>query len=88
MKTTPVNTKQRVRVESKILDGDLGHVLDTGTIRIDPRQSERERLHTLVHEWLHVALPELPERDIRKLERSLGGMLWRQGYRRRKILKK
>ena len=85
MKTTMVNTKPRIRVQQRLLRGnEVGHVLDTGTIRIDPRQSERERLHTLAHEWLHVALPQLPERDIRKLERSLGGMLWRQGYRRKK----
>jgi len=85
MKVTPVNTRPRVRVQLRQLRGnEVGHVLDTGTIRIDPRQSERERLHTLVHEWLHVAMPQLPERDIRKLERSLGGMLWRQGYRRKK----
>ena len=61
---------------------------DFGWIEIEPNQSPKNYLETLCHEWLHCALPTLGERSIVKLEKSLGGMLWRRGYRRRTKLQK
>lgn len=51
------------------------------TIEVDPRQTPREYLLTTVHEWFHAALPNLSEKKIIQLERSLGPLLWRLGYR-------
>jgi len=51
-------------------------------IEIDPRQTERERLDTLLHEGLHDAYPDLDEPAIKRGARILQRLLRKQGYRR------
>ncbi len=84
---TLVNPSLRVSVRTKRIKDICGAVglaeQESGQIEIDPRQCPKEMLCTLVHEWLHIALPKVSERNIVKLEKSLGGMLWRRGYRRK-----
>ena len=81
-----INTAVKVTVrQKKILGPYVGMAWrEEGEIEVDPRQSEREYLLTLVHEWLHCALPRLSERSIIRLEQSLGGMLWSRGYRKKR----
>ena len=81
-----VNTAVEVTVRQKKIPGPYVGMAwrEEGEIEIDPRQSEREYLLTLVHEWMHCALPRLSERSIIRLEQSLGGMLWSQGYRKKR----
>ena len=81
-----INTAVEVTVRQKNIPGPYAGLAwrEEGEIEIDPRQSEREDLLTLVHEWLHCALPRLSERSIIRLEQSLGGMLWSRGYRKKR----
>mgnify|MGYP003660740824 CR=1 FL=1 len=81
-----INTAVEVTVRQKKIPGPYVGMAwrEEGEIEIDPRQSEREYLLTLVHEWLHCALPRLSERSIIRLEQSLGGMLWSRGYRKKR----
>lgn len=53
-----------------------------GIVEIDPRQCERERLDTLVHELLHLLEPEWTEERVEASAAWLAQILWRQGYRR------
>ena len=80
-----INTKVEVTVRQKKIPGPYVGMAwrEEGEIEIDPRQSQREYLLTLVHEWLHCALPRLSERSIIRLEQSLGNMLWSRGYRKK-----
>lgn len=56
---------------------------DKNEIHIDPRQTEREFLGTLVHEAAHIACPYLSEEAVVKIEATIAGVLWGQGYRRK-----
>lgn len=57
-----------------------------GVIELDPRQSERERLDTLVHECIHQIeglLPNEINHDlIFKAGEVVSQVLWRDGWRR------
>ncbi len=55
---------------------------DDGEIHIEPGQEPQTFLWTLLHELLHIAYPDLTERQIRKGERILGETLWAMRYRR------
>lgn len=78
-----VNPSVRFRVIRRKLEDCVG-LADTEdcTITIDPRQSKREYLSTLCHEWLHLAIPSASERNIIKLEKSLAKLIWNNGYRK------
>ena len=54
----------------------------TGEVRLRPGMTPRQRLGTLLHEGLHVALPRTAEREIARLTGLLTSLLWREGYRR------
>lgn len=51
-------------------------------VEIDPRQTHRGYLLTLIHECLHAAFPHLTEGETTKAERLIGATLWEQGYRK------
>lgn len=51
-------------------------------IEIDPRQTSREYLDTLLHEGLHAIFPELSERKVAGAARRLTRLVWKQGFRR------
>ena len=53
-------------------------------IEIDPRQTERDRLDTIIHEAIH-AIPETKNFDedwTVKVAARLSKLLWQQNYRR------
>lgn len=55
---------------------------DSGLIEIDPRQSEQERLDTIVHETLHVLLPDFQEGSVREFSKQIAEVIWKDGWRR------
>ena len=63
--------------------------INTGTGRVDPRQSEEEKLDTIVHELLHIILGvqtetgvAVIEYDIPKFSKTISDELWLKGYRK------
>lgn len=55
---------------------------ETGLIELDERLTEPDRLTILAHEAAHLACPHLSEKQICRLGKVIGGVLWNQGYRR------
>ncbi len=51
-------------------------------IEIDPRLPPKAWLSTLVHEAVHLAFPNLPEKQVLAAEKQILGVLWRAGVRR------
>lgn len=51
-------------------------------IFIDPRLEIKNHLETLVHETLHVALPDLSEKEVCRVSKIISKVLWSQNYRR------
>lgn len=51
-------------------------------IEIDPRQSPKDYLDTIIHETLHELFPRKKEKDILKAGNSISNLLWRLKYRR------
>ena len=67
--------------------------LDTRTVRIDPRQSARVYMGTLIHEHIHLMVAEVrcecgktqdewPEEKVLEWENIIADNLWAAGYRR------
>jgi len=46
-------------------------------IEVDPNQSNKEIFLTSYHEFMHITLPDLTERQIIKLEGTIGVALWK-----------
>lgn len=51
-------------------------------IVVDPRQSSKERLDTLIHEALHHIRPEWDEAYVAKTSRKITNVIWRDRWRR------
>ena len=51
-------------------------------IRINPDQTEEERLDTLVHELWHFLEPEATEEQVIERAAVISTVLWKYGYRR------
>jgi hypothetical protein len=73
----------------KIVEAKLGRERAVGQcfhgenlIEIDPRQSERERLDTVIHEVLHLCCPEWTEEQVVRVSKVLSAVLWKCRYRR------
>ena len=54
---------------------------DTNKIEIDPRQSTKEYLDTLIHEMLHCFFPNLDEKHIRRTASKIARQIWNRRYR-------
>tara|TARA_Y100001963_G_scaffold101588_1_gene139755 strand:- start:2954 stop:3265 length:312 start_codon:yes stop_codon:yes gene_type:complete len=65
--------------QSDELDGVV--TWDTKTIYIARRLGRKQRSMVLLHELLHVLLPEAQESQVRRLERVLFPVLWKWGWR-------
>lgn len=51
-------------------------------VEVDPRQPERDRLDTLLHEAVHILFPKLNEMQVRGVAARLTEILWKDGWRR------
>ena len=51
-------------------------------IELDPRLKGKRHLKVLVHELLHIVLPELSETVVDKASIRIGNTLWDEKYRR------
>ena len=51
-------------------------------IEIDPRQSPKDYLDTLLHEAIHENFPKVKEPKVLNAATSIANLLWRLGYRR------
>lgn len=71
----------------KIVDRKLGRERALGqcdgeVVEIDPRQCARERMDTLIHETIHLALPAVSEPQVRRAAGLLARALWKDRWRR------
>lgn len=66
----------------------VGQTYYDGTIQIDPRQSPKERMDTIIHETIHTVHPELSEEQVIQLANISTNTLWKDGYRRVEMEKK
>jgi len=57
-------------------------------IEIDPRQSPKDYLDTIIHESLHELFPNKKESVINRSGTSIANLLWKLGYRKEKRKKK
>lgn len=55
--------------------------LDERLIEIDSRVKGRSKMDTIIHETLHIILPELSETSVIEKAREMTTTLWDQGYR-------
>jgi hypothetical protein len=51
-------------------------------IEIDPRLSPRRELEVLCHEALHIAFPDMAEKEVDRAGKLVSGVLWQENYRR------
>lgn len=83
--------RRKVKIQERKLGREDANGLSWGpeerqdkrnTIEIDPRQSARSRMNTILHEGLHQLDDRLTEKAVRKFAAFLSGLLYRDGYRR------
>jgi len=76
--------KRKVKiVERKLMrERAWGTFDESGLIELDERLSESDRLTILCHEGAHLADNGLTEKQVCRIGKILGGLLWNQGYRR------
>lgn len=51
------------------------------TLEVDCRMENRDRLETIIHEAMHMALPWLPEKFILRAALYIAKVLWHMEYR-------
>lgn len=73
----------------KVIDKKLGRqravgqaYSDTRVIEIDPRQTSKNYLDTLIHELLHVYAPKWSETRVNKTAKEMTQIIWQKNYRR------
>jgi hypothetical protein len=76
----PKRIKLRDRKLGKEAAYGLAHYPDT--IEIDPRQHSKERLDTVLHEGIHLILPDATEEETVAYANLLSDLLWRDHWRR------
>jgi|TARA_R110002051_G_scaffold261707_1_gene321628 hypothetical protein len=78
--------KRAIRVKERKLGkhGALGLAHEDGLVEIDPRQTGKQYLDTMIHELLHVIDPskEWPEKTVEKAAGTITLFLWKAGFRR------
>ena len=55
---------------------------DARIIEIDPRQTSKNYLDTLIHELLHVYAPNWSETKVSKTANEMTDIIWKKNYRR------
>ena len=85
-RANPGPKKRVIRIKRRKLGRHraVGLAHPDGLIEIDPRQTPREYLDTLIHELLHQVKPSSywDESAVVKAANDLSHHLWEEGYRR------
>ena len=55
---------------------------DARVIEIDPRQTSKNYLDTLIHELLHVYCPSWSETKVNNTAKEMTQIIWQKNYRR------
>jgi hypothetical protein len=73
----------------KIVERKLGrekawglYYVGDNKIEVDPRQSPKKLLNTLVHELVHHVMPSASESRVYRLAGTITEALWRNNYRK------
>lgn len=81
--------KKRKKKKIKIIERKLGRERCFGQtwqgdylIEIDPRQTPKQYMDTLFHEYLHNLFPDKKEKQIKTLANKISNFFWEQNYRR------
>lgn len=77
--------KRKLRIIEKKLGKEKAfglYYIGENRIEIDPRQSPKKYLNTLIHECLHHAMPSASEARVYRVAGTLTENLWRKNYRR------
>jgi len=75
----------RIEIQDRKLGKQKAHGLayqNESRIEIDPTQSSKMRLDTVLHEGIHILDPSLPEMKVRAYANRLSDLLWRDHWRR------
>lgn len=74
---------RKIKIVKKLLRRYWGWAYtDQDKIEIDPRQTSRQYLNTLVHEILHVLYPEDSETKISNNADTITHYIWEDNYRK------
>ena len=77
-----MNIKPAKVVEKKLgRENAFGQYYD-GVVEIDPRQSPKDYLDTLIHEHLHHLFGDLTEEEVVVAANQLASAIWAKNYRR------
>jgi len=53
------------------------------TVVINPLQSDKKRLDTVIHEMVHATRPKMCEENVSRVAAACSAVLWKDGWRRR-----
>ena len=77
--------RKKVKVVEKLLGRERAWGTSTAgdeIIEIDPRLKPKRYFQVLLHEGLHLAYHDLPEREVERGSKVLIDILWDQKYRK------
>lgn len=73
----------KIKVRERKLRKYLGYAYtDDGMVDIDPNQTPRQYLDTLIHEILHILYPKDSETKISRNANTITHHIWKKNYRR------
>lgn len=74
---------KKIVVKEKKLRREKADGMQIGNeILIDPRLGSKEYADTVIHESLHIALPDLSEKEVCRVAGVITRVLWQEGYRK------
>lgn len=68
-------------VQEAVLQGLCSH--GSNTVLINPMQSDKSRLDTIVHEMVHATRPKMSEENVSRVAAACTAVLWKDGWRKR-----
>jgi len=89
MEKSKSKPKHRKSGEILVTDKKLGRERAAGQawqgenlIEIDPRQSHKDYMDTLIHESLHIFFPDWSEYKVKTTAKKIAAVLWDENYRK------
>jgi len=81
-----INIRKTIRLRDRKMGREaavgMAHYGVVPLIELDPRQGQKERLGTLLHELLHIVFPDLDEEQTILCEQQIASVLWNDRWRR------